>query len=68
LRKVIIHLFALFSQLCVTVVDVIAGDNIVAMHETLHAALVKAKKNLTGKTMHIVKIVDGKITGKSSKR
>ena len=66
-RKAVSDLFALFSEMEVTVDDVIAGDNIVASHETWRVTKAKDNKIATGKTMHIFKIADGKITDEWSK-
>jgi len=66
-RKAVSDLFALFSEMEVTVDDVIAGDNIVASHETWRVTKAKDNKISTGKTMHIFKIADGKITDEWSK-
>jgi predicted ester cyclase len=66
-RKAVGDLFALFSHMQVTVDDLIAGDNIVASHETWNVTTASGNKTATGKTMHIFKISKGKITDEWSK-
>ena len=66
-RKAVNDMFALFSEVQVTVDDVIAGADVVATHETWNATGAKGNKKVTGKTMHIFRFENGKITDEWSK-